>query len=512
MSDWGEGYVTATDYTTNFYSPLAPESIDQVALFMGKRPARKGKAFRYFELGCGTGLTCILLAATHPEAEFVANDFNPGHVAIAHEIIEALGLTNITITDRSFAEVLADTHEPYDYIIAHGIYTWVSHENREYVTQFIGKNLKVGGYSLVSYNCAGGWSQHDILNVMFKSMLKGKDLSEPNLPNQIFGEISQLFSLDEGLLQSNSPTVQFMNRLGGGEHDPRYVMHEFGNDTWEPVYSHTPIEHMAGKKLDYIGQSNVLDNIPVTGVPAKLHPVLEGRPKLQREMLVDFAMARIFRSDVYVKGAINQTPGAHRAELDKAKFFAAYPAERYDMAVKVPTGQIGLDEKACRSILGFAGVDGCTGAELRQHCETLGLVDDGFREIVGILVGVGYLRHAADEPAPADHMTNINKRLCAMALDGQRSINYLLSPRTRSTLKVTMFDQLFFHTGETADLGKLVEAALGEMTARNIQISDAKGNPLASDQLHKMIEGNAEAYMRDTLPVLHALHIVAANT
>lgn len=511
MSDWGEGYVTATDYTTNFFVTLAPESMDHVALFLGKRPARREASFRYFELGCGTGLTTILLAALHPEAEFAANDFNPGHVAIANDIIAALGLTNITIKDTSFAEALAEEHEPYDYIVSHGVYTWVSQENRELVAEFIGKNLKVGGYSVLSYNCAAGWSQHDILNVIFKSLIQGRDTSDPELSREIIGEINQLFSVDEGVLQSAGATVEFMERLKLDKHDPRYIMHEFGNEAWEPVYSHQAINHMASKKLDFIGHSDLMNNTPMTGIPAKIQGMLAGRPKLQREMLVDMALARSFRSDLYVKGAINKTPGVKRADFDATRFFTKFQAEQYPATMEVLTGDISLDEGACHKILGRPRTAGCTGKELREFCAGMGVVDEDFDEFIQILSAVGYLLKEAETPAPQDRIDQINKTLCAMSLDGLRSINYLLSPRTRRAEKVNLFDQLFFHIGETKDLASLKQKAVEEIQARRINISGPDGQPLTGQRLDDIVHEHADSYLNQRVAAFKALHIIPAD-
>ncbi|MEM6901893.1 MAG: class I SAM-dependent methyltransferase [Pseudomonadota bacterium] len=511
MSDWGEGYVTTTDYTTSFFDTLAPSTLDTVAFFLSKRPARRGSQFRYFELGCGTGLTSILLAAMNPEAQFAANDFNPGHVAIANDIIEALGLTNITITDSSFADALAEQHEPYDYIVSHGVYTWVSQENRDLLVEFIGKNLKVGGYALLSYNCAAGWSPHDFLNVLFKSLLQGRDTTNPGLSREIVQQIDELFNLEEGHFTAEGPTKKFMEALNLGKHDPRYVMHEFGNEAWEPVYSHDAIEHMASQKLNFIGQSSPLHNLPLTGIPENTRGVLEGRPMLQREMLVDLAMKRSFRSDVFVKGAIDKTPGVRRADFDATRFFTKFSIDLCRNTIDVPTGEITLDENACSQILAYIGAAGCNGRELREHCVGHGIDEHELFEFMCILCGVDYVLIEADPPAPFEAVDGVNRRLCAMALDGLRSINYLMSPRTRSALLVTLFDQLFFHIGETSSQARLCEQALAEIKTRQIGINGSDGEPLAGQALEDLVFSQAETYLNQTLAVLRALHIAAAD-
>jgi Methylase of polypeptide chain release factors len=126
MSNWRDGYVTDTEYTTAYYSQHSPVTIDAAQFFQRYRPVRNGPEFRYFELGCGTGLTSVLMAAGHPEAFFEANDFMPEHIVIAQDLATKLEIENVRFTDESFGDLNKRSHEPYDYIMAHGIYTWVS--------------------------------------------------------------------------------------------------------------------------------------------------------------------------------------------------------------------------------------------------------------------------------------------------------------------------------------------------------------------------------------------------
>ena len=134
-SDWKHGYFADNGYTFGYYREMAPCYLAWAALLQGVIvPTRN---FRYIDLGCGQGLGLILQAACHPESEFVGVDFMPAHVAHARRLAQAAGITNVRFIEGDFtalendASALADAagaplEGQTDYVVAHGIASWVS--------------------------------------------------------------------------------------------------------------------------------------------------------------------------------------------------------------------------------------------------------------------------------------------------------------------------------------------------------------------------------------------------
>ena len=81
MADWQSGYVSDLEYTAGFYRELAPNFLNMICTLNGFHSPNINEPFTYCELGCGHGLTTMVMAAVYPHAQFYAFDFNPTHIA-----------------------------------------------------------------------------------------------------------------------------------------------------------------------------------------------------------------------------------------------------------------------------------------------------------------------------------------------------------------------------------------------------------------------------------------------
>jgi len=96
---WAAGYNNSVAYTTGFYQEQSPTWLKAALVMQRIAPPADGK-FTYCELGFGQGLTSLILAATHPEGEFYACDFNPVHVVAASSIRDDAKLSNLTLLEK----------------------------------------------------------------------------------------------------------------------------------------------------------------------------------------------------------------------------------------------------------------------------------------------------------------------------------------------------------------------------------------------------------------------------
>src|SRR5688572_33293332 len=128
------------------------------------RPPPAGEA-RVLELGCGTGGNLIPMALAMPGATFTGFDLSAVQIERAREAISALGLRNITVAQRNILDVGKDA-DGFDYIICHGVYSWVPENVQQRILAICRESLSKNGVALISYNTYPGWHLRESVREM----------------------------------------------------------------------------------------------------------------------------------------------------------------------------------------------------------------------------------------------------------------------------------------------------------------------------------------------------------
>lgn len=172
MTDWSAGYVTEVAYAYGPYINLAPQNLALAALAKGvAAPGLDASPLRVLELGCGQGYSANLIAAANPHVDYTAIDFNPGHVAGARALAAAADTPNVHFSEASFEEFVEDRSQgDFHVITLHGIYSWVSAENRAHIIRIAREKLRPGGLLYISYNCHPGWAPPPSRSIAFSPM------------------------------------------------------------------------------------------------------------------------------------------------------------------------------------------------------------------------------------------------------------------------------------------------------------------------------------------------------
>ena len=130
------------------------------------------KSCRVLELGCNRGLHLIGMALLYPEGQFVGIDLSESSIARATELAEALELTNITFRAMDVTQLSGRPGE-CDYLIAHGLYSWVPDAVREKVLEICGHVLADNGIAFISYNAYPGAHLRNLLSGMMSIHTSG---------------------------------------------------------------------------------------------------------------------------------------------------------------------------------------------------------------------------------------------------------------------------------------------------------------------------------------------------
>ena len=153
----GSGVSTVYDevaYPTTAFRQTHPDRLAAHAALFGLPFAAPSRC-RVLDVGGGDGMNVIGMALTYPESEFVSFDLSQSAIARGQEVVRDLGLDNVRLFAADVAS--ADVGQgPFDYVIAHGFYSWVPAAAREAVLALAARCLAPSGVAFVSYNAQPG--------------------------------------------------------------------------------------------------------------------------------------------------------------------------------------------------------------------------------------------------------------------------------------------------------------------------------------------------------------------
>lgn len=148
-----DGYVMDMDYIDAYFYGLNPLNIDFNLTLAGIKNT-KNSPISYLELGFGKGYSLALHSVCN-EGEFVGVDFNPTFALNAKNLAPNATIYNESFKDfykRAILEKMC-----FDYIVLHGVWSWVNAKNKKYLQNIIKECLNLGGIVYISYNALPGW-------------------------------------------------------------------------------------------------------------------------------------------------------------------------------------------------------------------------------------------------------------------------------------------------------------------------------------------------------------------
>lgn len=360
-----DGYVTGITYPQRYYREINPASIAFAALQCGYAAPRLDQPFRYLDLGCGHGYSTTLFAALFPQGQFLGVDFNADHIASAERLRVAADIENAAYIATTFAALLSDPTGPEkdcDFIVMHGVMSWVSEAVQRDIAALIERRLKPGGILYVSYNCQPGWAAKMPLRELLVDayQLAGGKTVEDRLREAIAllrrlaDSGAQYFAANPSL----APLLEMIEQQEAG-----YLAHEFLNRHWTVFYHRDIAAKMTAAGLAYLGSAHPADNIRLLSVPEKPIALMDAMSNpVMRETLRDLALDRQFRRDLYGRDLKPLPLSAFVAALKETRFVLAKPRHACDLAVKRSFGDVNLDAAIFdplldRLALGPAGFD-----------------------------------------------------------------------------------------------------------------------------------------------------------
>jgi methyltransferase-like protein len=288
----GETSYDALPYPSHPVAQSHPDRLAMLATLFGMSPASPQRC-RVLELGCADAGNLLALAESLPQSEFVGIDLSARHIATAQATRDELGLDNVTLRQMSVLDAGADLGI-FDYIVCHGVYSWVPPRVQEGILRVCKQNLASHGVAYVSYNTQPGWhSRAPIREMMQFRVRAGGD------PRQCTVRARDLLPFLLDAVPSSQTAYRAMlqeeqERLFSA-HDS-YVFHEHLEEDNHPVYFHEFISRATAEGLEFLAEADAGTMLGERFPPAIVAALARLGPDLvAREQYVDFLIERMFR-------------------------------------------------------------------------------------------------------------------------------------------------------------------------------------------------------------------------
>jgi SAM-dependent methyltransferase len=441
-STWTSGYVADLGYTHGFYRELTPELIRFVALSTG---IQTGASLTYCELGCGQGFSANVIAASNPHIQVYATDFNPAQIAGARALASEAGTSNVHFFDHAFEQFGDEPSLPaqFDVIALHGIYSWISAENRQHIVEFVRRRLKVGGLLYISYNTLPGWAAAMPLRRLMVDHAGSNGPSAPRIEAAI-GFIDKVQAAQAAYFAQNPTVAPRFEKLKGMSRN--YLAHEYFNRDWTPFYFADVAAELGEAKLTYVGSAHLIDHIDAVNLSDEQQKLLAEIPDpVRREGLRDYIVNQQFRRDVFVKGALPHTVISSREAWLDTRFALSTLRSEVPLMVAGALGEATLQPEVYNPILDAFASGAVT---VRQLVSDQKLADLGWAKLMqalAVLVGSGHLQPALpakDEGKRRERTRAFNMAVCERA-KASADLAFLASPVTGGGVSIDRFGQLF---------------------------------------------------------------------
>ncbi len=278
------------------YPQTHPEHLATLACLLGLEYPDIENA-RILEIGCGDGANLIPLAYSLPGAELLGIDLSVRQVEAGQAIVVALGLKQVQLCVRDLRK-LNEADGPFDYIIAHGVYSWTPPEVCDALLALFRRNLAPLGIGLISYNTLPGWSDRltirHWLREAFGTTRGGAQVAEARRLMRQLLEILQGDATPRGevLRRELSKLMEWSDG---------YLRHDLLEDFNEPVCFRQFSAHLATHGLRFLAEADFPPMVG-QGLPPQMAIGVQrlARGAIEREQLFDLLTNREFRQSLII--------------------------------------------------------------------------------------------------------------------------------------------------------------------------------------------------------------------
>jgi hypothetical protein len=444
VTDWTSGYVADIDYTYGYYGELNPLRVQLCFLHAGFAPPAIMTAC---ELGFGQGVSLNIHAAA-TSVHWAGTDFNPSHAAHAARLAQVSG-TDVTVSDEAFAEFCQRADLPeFDYIGVHGIWSWISDENRRIIVDFLRRKLRVGGILYVSYNTMPGWGNIVPLRHLMTRHAEVMGAPGQGIVSRINASIEfaeKLFAQCPAFSRNNPAVAERLKQMK--DQSRNYLAHEYFNKDWLPMPFADMEQYLSEAKVAFACSAHYSDHIVGLNLTNEQQALLKDIPDpMFRETVRDFMVNQQFRRDYWVKGARRISTLEQVEGMRNVRVVLSTPRSAVTMKAKGSLGEATLQENIYAPLADYlAG----------YHTKSLGEIEQALKpknitlaQLVGaimVMAGKGEISIAQSDDQIAANAKRAQKfnQYVLSASRVSANLSFLASPVTGGGVPAVRFHQLF---------------------------------------------------------------------
>lgn len=402
----GSGRGRAADlglYPARFHREMAPVWLSMILNARGlAAPALQGT--RWCEIGCGQGIDTLILAAANPDMDFVGIDIDPRHIEAGQDMARRAGLTNARLIHADIRDPgsLPDLGAPFDFILSHGVYSWVSGDVQAAIHGFIADRLAPGGVAALHYLSQPGAAQFSALRAALAAMGPAEVSVATRLQRLV-----KMAEAGAGLMAEHPRMARLLTQLQSEPEE--FVAHEYLTRACSLLTAGEMITRMGDQGLVYAGSTRPIENYDNVSLPARTQSLIAAEPDgILRENLRDIARNQPHRFDIYVNQPQHLDPQT-RAALAGQRRFMQLRQVRAPLVFETAVGPVDGPAEIFTPILDHLArgpVDLLTLAQLPQFAGQAGAVEQALLMLVG--AGIAHpMLPVQPSPGAADRLNAV---------------------------------------------------------------------------------------------------------
>lgn len=302
-------------YPSFTFPQTRPDRLSTIGLIRGIETALPDKC-RVLELGCGDGTNLNSFAYCHPESTFVGIDLSTIHISDANAAKKELGLRNVEFICGDVTELTVSEIGKFDFIVAHGLFSWVPPFVREHILRIYSECLTESGIGYISYNAFPGFHLREAARgvMRYHTAPLADPVQKIEQAKNILGFVIQ--AMPEGHLHSKLIEREFRELC---ERTPSNVFHDDLSEFNQAFYLHEFVGMLKPYGLSYIADTE-LSTSSTYGFSEDVRNALTAiaPDPIALEQYIDMIKMRRFRSSIIC-----------RADRDVLFVPPAYAAKRF---------------------------------------------------------------------------------------------------------------------------------------------------------------------------------------